>query len=179
MTPKVFRLRPFPATALLIPLDITGTIARRGSTLEVAYELRGDLAALVLPGPARRPARRDHLWQAACLELFLAPRGAPAYWEVNLSPAGHWNIYRFSGYRQGIAPEAAFTSLPFSVRTAPSHLLLTVDLDLTRLAPAAPPLDVAITAVIEDTGGGLTYWALAHPGPQPDFHRREGFLIEL
>jgi hypothetical protein len=27
-----------------------------------------------------------------------------------------------------------------------------------------------LSAVIEDEDGNVTYWALAHPGTQPDFH---------
>ena len=38
---------------------------------------------------------------------------------------------------------------------------------------------VGIAAVIKLAGGGLTYWALTHPGPQADFHRRDSFLVEL
>jgi len=38
---------------------------------------------------------------------------------------------------------------------------------------------VGIAAVIKLTGNGLTYWALAHPGPAADFHRRDSFLVEL
>ena len=40
-------------------------------------------------------------------------------------------------------------------------------------------IEVGVAAVIELAGGGLTYWALSHPGPQPDFHRRESFLVEV
>ena len=40
-------------------------------------------------------------------------------------------------------------------------------------------IEVGIAAVIELAGGGLTYWALTHPGPEADFHRRESFRVEL
>jgi hypothetical protein len=33
--------------------------------------------------------------------------------------------------------------------------------------------------VIEDIGGGRSYWALAHPAGKPDFHHADGFTIEL
>jgi hypothetical protein len=48
-----------------------------------------------------------------------------------------------------------------------------------RIVSANQPLQVGIAAVIRLAGGGLTYWALTHPGPQADFHRRDGFLVEL
>ena len=36
-----------------------------------------------------------------------------------------------------------------------------------------------IAAVIKLAGGELTYWALTHPGPAADFHRRDSFVVEL
>ena len=32
---------------------------------------------------------------------------------------------------------------------------------------------------IEETDGTLSYWALAHPSPKPDFHHPDGFVLEL
>lgn len=37
----------------------------------------------------------------------------------------------------------------------------------------------AITAVIEETDGTKSYWALAHPAGKPDFHHPDGFVLEL
>ncbi|MEB3264615.1 MAG: hypothetical protein VKJ66_09615 [Synechococcus sp.] len=41
------------------------------------------------------------------------------------------------------------------------------------------PLRIGVTAVLEDRRGGISYWALAHTGPEPDFHRRDSFLLRL
>ena len=179
MTAQSFSLRPFPGSRPSFPLEITGSIARRGHILGLRYELRGDLAAVKLPEPAGFPARREGLWQETCLEFFLALQNSPRYWEINLSPAGHWNVYSFQGYRQGMAEEPALTSLPFTVQRGSASLLLTLEVDLAGLIPAAQTLDVAISAVIKDRDGEITYWALTHPGPQADFHRREAFFIKL
>ena len=35
------------------------------------------------------------------------------------------------------------------------------------------------TAVIRSATGKTTHWALAHPGPRPDFHRRDGFALTV
>jgi hypothetical protein len=179
MTAQSFSLRPFPGSRPSFLLKITGSIARRGHILGLRYELRGDLAAVKLPEPAGFPARREGLWQETCLEFFLALQNSPRYWEINLSPAGHWNVYSFQGYRQGMAEEPALTSLPFTVQRGSASLLLTLEADLAGLIPAAQTLDVAISAVIKDRDGEITYWALTHPGPQADFHRREAFFIKL
>ena len=130
MIAREFRLYPFPGTAPRFPLEITGTVTRRGRTLVLHYEIRGDLEALSLPGPAANPGRLDGLWHETCLEFFLAPPDSPRYWEFNLSPAGHWNVYRFRDYRQGMTEDAAFTALPFTVLREPGSLRLTIEVDL-------------------------------------------------
>ena len=37
----------------------------------------------------------------------------------------------------------------------------------------------AVTAVIEELDGTKSYWALAHPPGDPDFHHADGFLLTL
>lgn len=125
MTSIPFRLIPYagngpgndlPSLSRAQSLSITGQLSITANTLEVAYQLQGDLDQLNLPSPARLPERRDLLWQTTCLELFLARPGANRYWEFNLSPAGHWNVYRLEGYRQGLTLEQAYQQLPFHVK---------------------------------------------------------------
>lgn len=180
MTEQSFSLQPFPASGPPNPWKITGNIARPSPhTLAIRYVLLGHPAKLAIPAPADSPVRRNGLWEKTCFELFLAPRNSPLYWELNLSPAGHWNVYSFSGYRQGMREETGFTSLPFNVESRWDRLALELDLDLGRIVPAKQVLEVGISAVIKSTDGEASFWALTHPGPQPDFHRRDGFIIEL
>ncbi len=152
---------------------------RRANALSVEYELRGDLSALSVPGPAGSPERRDRLWEDTCFELFLGPAGSDGYWEFNLSPAGHWNVYRFASYREGMREDPAFAALPFVVRAGSRTLRLSLDLELGRIVPAATDVEAAVCAVIKTRAGAVGHWALAHPGPRPDFHRRDGFRLEV
>jgi hypothetical protein len=179
MIPRSFTLQPFPGTRPRFPLGITGSISRQGRTLSLRYELRGSLAAMALPGPAERPLRRQGLWEETCLEFFLAPADSPHYWEFNLSPAGDWNVYAFESYRQGMQEELAVAELPCTVARVSASVVLSLKVNLAGLLPAGENLEAAISAVVKGRDGGITYWALAHPGPQPDFHRRGAFLIKL
>jgi hypothetical protein len=36
-----------------------------------------------------------------------------------------------------------------------------------------------VTAVLQQQSGSCSYWALRHPGPEADFHRRDGFALRL
>ena len=40
-------------------------------------------------------------------------------------------------------------------------------------------IEVGLSAVIEEQGGVLSYWALRHPPGKPDFHHRDSFAMEL
>ena len=179
MTRRSFTLQPFAPIGPPHNFKITGYIARRADKLAIRYDLRGDLAELMIPALADLPARRHGLWEETCFEFFLGVKDSPRYWEFNLSPAGPWNVYRFDGYRQGMVEETAFTSLPWRVRRRPDSLRLALELDVGRIVAADQPLSVGIAAVIKLAGGGLTYWGLIHPGPAADFHRRDSFLVEL
>jgi hypothetical protein len=179
MSGQDFSLKPFSPISPPINFKIAGNIVRRSDQLAIRYVLHGPPENLVIPAPAETPARRHGLWEETCFEFFLGVQGSPLYWEFNLSPAGHWNVYRFAGYRQGMTEESAFTSLPLSLRRQPDSQLIVLDVEIERIVAAGRPLAVGLAAVLKFREQGLTYWALTHPGEQADFHRRESFVIAL
>ncbi len=170
-----FSLIPFPMRGRPPGLTITGSIGRHASALSVDYELRGCLSGLSIPRRAPAPGRRNRLWEETCLELFLGGGGSGSYWEFNLSPAGHWNVYRFDSYREGMREEPAFASLPFAVQRDAATLRLSLNVDVGTILPAGSAADFAACAVVKTNGGDVSHWALTHAGPRPDFHRRDAF----
>jgi hypothetical protein len=169
------------------PTDVVRGIAARvrrvpEGKLSVSFVFDGDLDRLRVPAP-RAPAFADRLWQHTCCEIFIARKGLPAYHEFNLSPSGEWAVYAFDGYRapcangaraEGLAPEVA-------VRGAASSLELAAVIRLDRISARNPgaPLALGLSAVVEDNGGALSYWALRHPLGKPDFHHPQAFALEL
>lgn len=185
MNDQHFFLQPFPtpaqkqATAVALgDLKITGNIVRHSNTLTLRYQILGPIAALVLPAPADHPVRKNELWEETCFEFFLGVKNSERYWEFNLSPAGHWNVYRFDAYRQGMQAEMAFRSLPFRIQSQSNSLSLALQLNLDQIV-RAQILEVAISTVIKHMDGKVSYWALTHPGPQADFHQRDSFIVKL
>lgn len=170
-----FRLQPFPGTAAP-DLTIEAELTRWAEgALEIAYRVTGPVGCILLP-PPEPPQRRDGLWQHTCFEAFLALPGAP-YLEANFAPSQHWAAYRFDDYRTGMAPAEPFPTPEIRLETAPERLVMTV-----RLAPMPMLADVTalgLSAVIEDRGGGKSFWALAHPADKPDFHHRDCFVAQL
>ncbi len=177
MNPARFFLMPFPGEGNPAGLTIGGSIARRAETLSVRYEVRGDLSKVEIPAAAAR--RKDRLWEETCLELFLGTADSGEYREFNLSPSGHWNVFRFTRYREGMREEEAIPSLPFDVRRDSEALLLTAEIDIGKIVPADQGLAAAVSAVIRTTDGGKSHWAPTHPATRPDFHRRDGFALIL
>ncbi|MCB1190513.1 MAG: DOMON-like domain-containing protein [Leptospiraceae bacterium] len=133
-----------------------------------------------IPIENKKPSRRDNLWQETCFEFFLKVKNQPSYWEFNLSPSRHWNVYHFSNYRKNGREETYFTFLPFVVKQQNISMELTLNIDLGSLILFSQTLEVAISKVTKFKDNGLEYWALHHPKKEkPDFHSPESFLMEL
>ena len=179
MKVKRFSLQPFSPSGLPRGLKITGSIGRRSGALSVRYILAGPLAEIIVPEKAGAPERKDALWEDTCFELFIGLPDRGRYWEFNLSPSGHWNVYRFSSCRKDMREEPAYTSLSLRAERRPDALRLSLDFDPDIIIPAGDKLKAGISAVIKLMDGRLTCWALAHPGARPDFHNRESFIVEL
>jgi hypothetical protein len=169
----------FTDVGLVSGLKIAGEIFRVSNRLGIRYDLLYDSGVILIPAPSHIPIRKKKLWEDTCFEFFIAVKDSPRYWEYNLSPSGYWNIYSFAAYRQGMQEDADVLSLPFSAQLSPGALSLFLEIVLDRILHRDQALEVGISAVIKHCDGMMSYWSLSHPGPQADFHRRDGFLIEL
>jgi hypothetical protein len=174
-----YSLVPFDQRNAFCDFNISGKISRHLNKLGILYELTGTLDKLSIPLQSQKPNRMHNLWEETCLELFLNPINSSGYWEVNLSPSGNWNIYKFDAYRQGMKEESAFTSLPFRVTKDLGILQLDLELNLERIIPSEKPVKIAVCAIIKSMQSGMLYWTLVHQDLKPDFHRADSFLIEL
>ena len=179
MNDQTFSLQPFLSTKSLPNLKIAGNIARNSNQLVICYMLEGDFKEIAIATPSNTRSRKHELWKDTCFEFFVGIKDSARYWEFNLSPAGHWNVYRFDAYRQGMQEETAFTILPFSVQNQADGLGLMLEVDLNKIVSAKQEIEVAITTVIKHRDGEVTYWALTHRGAEADFHLRDSFIIEL
>ena len=163
-------------------LSVLVTRPERGQ-LQLAYRLIADLDALQLPEP--RPAgvaaaRTDGLWRHSCFEAFIGHAGAPDYWEYNFSPSGAWAAYRFTAYREGMAPLMKGAPPAVATRIGTDSVETSVQVDLSWLERAGGVgLRLGLASVIEDKARVLSYWALKHAAEKPDFHHRDSFVVEV
>ncbi|MBS0581367.1 MAG: DOMON-like domain-containing protein [Proteobacteria bacterium] len=177
-----------PGSMLAHPQTPAHGIARIGATARLLrpavlcceYALHADLAQVRMPA-ARGQSPADGLWRHTCFEAFVAAPDAGGYYEFNFSPAGDWAAYRFAAYRAQMCPAAIASPPRMQSSRDAGQLTLTATFDIGTLEgiDRAPRLRLALAAVIEDAGGGLSYWALHHPPGKPDFHHPDGFVVEL
>ncbi len=179
MSSLQFNLVPLHALVSAPDLQISGLITRESNLLTIEYTMSGNLKEIIIPEQAMNPGRKRGLWEETCFELFIGAINSTVYWEVNLSPGGHWNVYRFKNYRLGMEEEPAFSSLPFKVLKQEESLHLSLNVDLNKIAGSELNLNVGISTIVKSTNGRTAYYSLSHPKPEADFHNRAGFIIAL
>lgn len=183
--PGAFALQPHPKTP--VPSGWRVQVATRWSArgLVAEYTLAVPAGRLALPSRSAVPAARDFLWKRTCGELFVGVRGEPGYIEFNFSPSGDWASYQFDGYRENSRDRPWRGPQP-EVRVVPgegaTRLVAAVPHEAFRCLlrdEVMPPLEAAFTLVLEDRVGALSFWSLAHPRAEPEFHDRAGFVADF
>ncbi|WP_234030105.1 DOMON-like domain-containing protein [Erythrobacter mangrovi] len=144
--------------------------------LTIRWRIDGS-SGLVLPKLVGRQ-RRDELWRTTCFEVFLQSGEGQSYTEFNLSPSEAWNAYDFDDYRQGMRERAGERHPVLTMRPGSSMAIFDAAIPREMLPPQ--PCAMGLTAVIEEEGQILSYWALAHSAENaPDFHRAACFTARL
>eukprot|EP00741_Cyanophora_paradoxa_P010312 tig00020528_g9981.t1 len=173
--PPLVNLAPFGRS----PFNVSARVQRLGTELHFEWVISGDLQRLVVPEELPRRPRTVGLWTTTCLEAFFGPAGSDAYWELNVSPSGAWNVFRFEHYRsQPMKEEGRVRDIRFDrLRIGDRELAVRCSFD----APFAQgPLQASLTAVVaEAPEGRAEYFALRHCGRAPDFHARPSFVLPV
>ncbi len=170
-------LKLHPGSFCTAVADVAVEIVRPGArALLLSYHLTGEIGALRIP-PILAAARTDELWRHTCFEAFVSPVPGEAYYEFNFALSTQWAAYRFDSYRKGMRVAVEIAAPRIEMNSAPGRYTLQAELDLSALADTR--WRVGLAAVIEDAGGRLSYWALAHPSDKPDFHRADCFTCEI
>jgi hypothetical protein len=149
-------------------------------SLALCYLVTGMIADLRIP-PATVAARTDDLWQHTCFEAFVQASAGAAYYEFNFAPSTQWAAYRFGGYRRGMRVATEINAPRIEVQSSHKCYTLQVTLESGRLSmlPRDGRWRLGLSALIEETSGRKSYWALAHPPGKPDFHHPDCFAYEL
>jgi hypothetical protein len=174
-------LQPHRDSLSFAAKQIDVEVARpRTSSLVLSYTVIGRIRDLKLP-PAVAPTREDELWRHTCFEAFLRTLPGATYYEFNFAPSSQWAAYRFASYRSRMRAASAMNTPAIAVQSSADRFTLEAALELEALTdlPRNASLRLGLSAVIEETSGHKSYWALAHPPGKPDFHHSDGFAYEL
>jgi len=144
------------------------------------YFVNGRIADLRMPPPVPA-AHTDGLWRHTCFEAFVRISDGAAYYEFNFAPSGQWAAYRFGGYRSGMHVATEIVAPRIEVQSNPTGYRLQASLEFDQMvrSPGDAVWLVGLAAVIEETSGHKSYWALAHPPGKADFHHSDGFALEF
>ena len=174
------RLVPHPEMGAKGVQSVEVDVVQATNTILLMY---GVQPAETLLLPAFERERRDNLWHGTCFELFVKPESR-GYVEYNFAPLEAWNAYSFLDWRMGrraYQPDADPKIVDsrtdgrrekFPVRY---ELDVVVSPDILLLAPAS----VSLAAILEEEDGTMSYWALAHPPGEPNFHHPDCFAARL
>jgi hypothetical protein len=173
------RLHPDSLCPAVTQIDVE--VARpHANRLILSYVVTGKIADLNLP-PVTSSARAAELWQHTCLEAFVRCSTSEAYYEFNFAPSSKWATYQFDGYRSGLREASSLDAPLIAVQANPARFSLQASLELGRLSslPRDARWRLGLSALIEDTSGRMSYWALTHPPGKPDFHHPDCFAHEF
>ena len=176
---QALKLHPDSLCSAVTQIDIAAARPRGGGLL-LLYVVSGNIGDLRLP-PVATAARADELWRHTCFEVFVGNSANDAYYEFNFSPSTQWAAYRFNSYRSGMQVAAEMSAPRIDVQSSPACFTLQASLALDWLSRSQGDVRwrLGLAAVIEETSGRKSYWALAHPPGKADFHHSDCFTQEL
>jgi hypothetical protein len=183
---------PFLHDALAKLYKVSAGAKVSTSQIELRYKIEAKtpeaFQEIILPVIAKKPARKDELWNSTCFECFLPGKNMKTYLEFNGSPSGDWNWFSFQDYRAGMK------AVPLSARIEPKAVSMSKserELEVTWILPMSGVLQgfashgesvqsfdpMGLTVVLH-TKAATLYFALAHDGVKPDFHTRASFRYD-
>ena len=183
VTRQTLRVHPDTICAAVTHIEVDVARPRAGSLI-LTYVTTGKIGDLAIP-PLADPVRTDELWQHTCFEVFLRSSPSAGYYEFNFAPSTQWAAYRFSNYRTGRCIATEISTPLIAVEAGPERCLLRASLELDQLESRSTSgagdgiWRVGLSAIIEETSGHRSYWALAHPPGKPDFHHPDSFALEV
>jgi hypothetical protein len=174
-------LRLHPDSPCFAATHVEAEVARlRAGILVLHYFVTGKIGDLSIP-PVMAAARTERLWRHTCFEAFVRASPDAAYYEFNFAPSTQWAAYRFSGYRRGMRAAAEISAPRIEMQSSRDRYTLRASLELDRLSsfPRHAAWRLGLAAVLEETSGRKSYWALAHPPGKADFHHSDCFAYEF
>ena len=167
----------YDTPAGLIDTVEVGADRSENGRLWFRFHVEGRLEALELREP-KPPERTDGLWNSTCFEAFLRGSRDGPYLEYNFAASSQWAAYAFTDYRSGRTDVRVDQTPEILLDASESHFAIETEIILP-IYWRGMSIELNLAAVIEETDGTKSYWALAHPPGKPDFHHKDCFALQL
>jgi hypothetical protein len=171
---QALRIHPDSLCDAATGIEVDVALPQPGNLI-LSYIVSGKISELSMP-PIVAAARTDELWRRTCFEAFVRTSAGLEYYEFNFSPSTQWAAYCFSDYRSGMRVATEIGAPRIEVRSRAESYSLQAALELDRLSL---PWRLGLSAVLEETNGRKSYWALEHPPGKADFHHSDCFTLEF
>jgi hypothetical protein len=174
-------LKPFKEGDLIEGINLSCSVELVEESLLFNFSLEAEDGAIVVPEKSKAAVKNDRLWKNTCFEFFISETERDAYFELNFSPSGDWNFLAFDDYRETSQKQSDMDIGKMAEWSKDSDgLTLTAKLPLSLFSKnSTEALDIGIAAVLEHSNAELSYWALAHNGPKPNFHNRDSMCLSI
>lgn len=160
------------ADGIQLELDFRIRLEHTPNTLQLNYQILGNLENLILPKTNTQIKRADNLWQNTCFEAFFKLKDSPNYIEFNLSPFSAYNVYFFDSYRQGMQ-EIDIANIKLTSSSSTNNYNFTAKIELADNYSFEA---LSITTILKLQSDKISHWAIKHTGSKPDFHLPDSFI---
>ena len=148
----------------------------------ISYRIRRNLALINLGNSTPNKARLVKLWEKTCFELFIKNKDNQ-YMEFNFAPNFEWNCFYFNQAGAPLLEWEQMQTPVIDILLSSEHFFMFVDIKKEFFPKGffneESELSAGITSVIKDNTGSISYWALSHADPRPNFHHFDSFKYKF
>jgi len=172
-------LYPFePIIASNLSLDgWAAPLSRR--RVQIEFRLHDEQQQVAWPYHHGGQTRTDTLNGSSYFEVFLQHAHHPHYVNVQITPQGLWNAYRFDHYRHPKHIPPLHEQHIGLEHLQIEHHRIQLVLDLARLYPRDSVLRVGLAAVLVHPHDLRSIWSLQHSGDYADSHQASDWRIQF
>lgn len=173
-----FSLIPFEKQSAP-PIKIDVELNQNDESLFVSFRINEGLPLIDLGSSTPKKERIVKLWEKTCFEFFLKNE-KNSYVEFNFSPNFEWNCFYFEKKGDPLKEWERMDRPTTEILLSLNDYFLVAELR-KELFPKGffdqkSKLEIALTSVIKNKKGELSYWALAHADARPNFHDFRSFV---
>lgn len=145
--------------------------------LHLSYLIQSRSWIHIPPLQTTTPIRADELWLDNCLECFFSLDDSTSYTELNVSPDGRFNLYRFDSYRHPTPPktyagDVFLSPAPddhFTTSAPKNYWIRHISIELDAVSQLTLQRFNLCVILYHADNGTPIYYAISHADPA-DFH---------